>query len=132
MSTTCPTCRGSGVVSNDLALAAGKVGRHHPETSRRAARSASNRLTFGTQRWRVTEALLERAKTAAEIADDLGMSRNQVATRLQELREAGLTQYVVVNGERVTRQTSNGSTGLVQQLTPYGAHQAKSMLWRRA
>ena len=37
-----------------------------------------------------------------------------------------------VNGDRVTRQTSSGGTGLVQQLTPYGAHQAKSMLWRRA
>ena len=100
----------------------GAVGADHPETSRAAARSASNRLRFGTQRHALLRLLSDhRRSTAAALADALGMSRNQVATRLGECREAGWVTYSRdESGAVLTAPTSSDSEGAVQEITLVG------------
>lgn len=118
----CPTCHGCGTVSPAEALgyAPGRVSAAHPETSQKAARRVSNRVRFGTQRHRCMDALADGALTAAEVADRIGLSRNQTATRLGELREAGFVAYLVMNGARVTRPTGPNDEGLLHRLTTAG------------
>ena len=116
---TCPTCHGQGTIDHTLAPS---VGRYHPETSQQAARAPSNRLEFGTQRHKVMRLLqTDGDQTAAEIADRLGMSRNQIATRLKECRTLEWVSYVTDNtGQPKTRKTSSESEGRVQTLTTAG------------
>lgn len=100
----------------------GAVGATHPSTSKDAARSASNRVRFNTQRYQVLECLSNHGPTtAAQIADRLGMARNQVATRLGECREAGHVAYVLTSsGAVLTARTSADSEGMVQEITTAG------------
>jgi hypothetical protein len=116
---TCPTCHGQGTIDRTLAPS---VGRYHPETSQQAARAPSNRLKFGSQRHTVLLLLQTYGdQTAAEIADRIGMSRNQIATRLGECRKLEWVSYVIDNtGHPKTRKTSSDSEGCVQTLTTAG------------
>jgi hypothetical protein len=116
---TCPTCQGNGVVDKSVIPA---VGKDHPATSHAAAKSPSNRVKFGSQRYRAMRLLsLHGPMTAAQIADQLGISRNQVATRLGECRELGWVVYLKdESGQRVVRKTSADSLGLVQKITSSG------------
>lgn len=116
---TCPTCHGQGTVDHTLTPS---VGRHHPETSQRAARAPANRIRFGSQRHSVLLLLRNYGdQTAAEIAERMGMSRNQVATRLGECRKLEWVAYVTdETGKPVTRQTSKNDEGRVQTLTVKG------------
>jgi len=102
--------------------APGAVGIDHPETSRAAARSAPNRLRFKSQRANVLAVLLDHGPaTAADIADRLGISRNQIATRLGELREVGWVDYARDSwGKVITAPTSSDSEGMVQEITLTG------------
>jgi hypothetical protein len=116
---TCPTCHGQGTIDHTLQPS---VGRYHPETSQQAARAPSNRIKFGSQRHTVMQLLQTYGdQTAAEIADRIGMSRNQVATRLGECRKLEWVSYVIdITGHPKTRQTSSDSEGRVQTLTTAG------------
>lgn len=100
----------------------GAVGVHHPETSRAAARSTANRVRFGSQRYRILDLLLGGGPmTAAQIAERLGMSRNQAATRLGECRDAGWVDYARDSwGRVITAPTSADAEGMVQEITQAG------------
>jgi DNA-binding transcriptional ArsR family regulator len=115
----CPSCKGSGYVSEKaIGNSSGKVSSKHPSTSKKAASSPTNILRNGTQRYKVIFNLANYGpQTAASIADRLGVSRNQIATRLQECREAGLVEYVIQDDKYVTDKTSSDSEGRVQQVT---------------
>lgn len=112
-----PVCITCGRPLGDLE-AAGKVGRKHPETSQKAATVP----LFGTQRHRVLEVLRQRVTaTAAEVAAELDLSRNQTATRLLELHEGGYACYVLdEDGEPERRATGPSTEGRVHCLTPAG------------
>ena len=116
----CPHCSGSGMIET---VVGAKTGADHPETSHRAGRSNTNRIRFGTQRYRVLSVLeAQGSLTAAEIAREIGLSRNQTATRILECREAGLVEYVRSStGDYETRKTSADSDGRVQTLTELGS-----------
>jgi DNA-binding transcriptional ArsR family regulator len=100
----------------------GKVGRDHPGTSKHAASVPR----FGSQRWTVLDVLAENGShgaTAAEVATAIaGVSPNQVATRLLELREAGLAARArSEDGGWLRRQTSAaGTKGAVHVITALG------------
>lgn len=100
----------------------GAVGADHPETSQAAARSTPNRLRFKSQRANVLVALLDHGPaTAADIADRLGISRNQIATRLGELRTIGWVDYARDSwGKVITAPTSSDAEGMVQEITLAG------------
>jgi hypothetical protein len=124
----CPTCHGQGTVVADLS---GKVGADHPSTSR-AVRTPSNRIRWGSQRQVVLSHLASRGpSTAAEVAETLGRSRNQTATRLQECRELGHVVYLLDEDSRpISRATSEDGEGLVQQITDAG-RKALTEAWER-
>lgn len=100
--------------------APGKVSTGAPSTSRRA----SENITHGSQRWAVLRHLsMERNATAAEIADVLGKSRNQTATRLGELHDAQLVEYVpspTSPDGLLSRPTGPSDRGLVHRITVAG------------
>lgn len=100
----------------------GAVGTDHPETSQGAARAVPNRLRFKGQRANVLAVLLEHGpSTAADVADRLGISRNQIATRLGELRAIGWVDYARDSwGKVITAPTSSDSDGMVQEITLAG------------
>jgi DNA-binding MarR family transcriptional regulator len=79
-------------------------------------------LRFNSQRFRVLEVLAAHGpSTAARIADRLGMSRNQVATRLGECRAVGWVDYARnAAGAVITEPTSEDSDGMVQEITSAG------------
>ena len=103
------------------------------ETSRDAARAKPPiELRFRDARFEVLRALSLTDMTAAQVTDVVAkytlrhVSRNQIATRLNECRAAGWVDYVTVEGQRVRRPTSFSPTGepvaygYVQRLTPLG------------
>lgn len=89
----------------------GKVGNVHPVTSAEAASTTDAR----GQAHLIFQYLARRGAqgaTAAEVADGLGVrSRNQVATRLMELREAG--RIVRLKRTRSTGPRSRGHVHVV-------------------
>lgn len=112
-----------------LAEAPGKVSTLAPPTSRKAGTQKPPR--FGSQRWEVLQAIsrTNHGRTAAEVTDylnrpggrDKPISRNQVATRLLELREAGLVQYRTdEKGAVIVRPTGPKDTGAVHFITLAG------------
>ena len=110
----CPTC---GRDMGDLDAPA-PVGADHPETSRAVAS-----LRFGSQRWRVLELLAGHPEglTADAVSAEVGLSPNQAATRLGELRAGGWVQYLSdESGRRLERLTSRGNRALVQGVTVAG------------
>jgi hypothetical protein len=120
----CPHCNGTGIVSAGSLLGGpGRVGSHHPGTAQHAARQPSNVIRFGTQRWRVLDDLDRLGdSTCAETAARVGLSRNQCATRLLELRDVEMVAYVhdPDTGEIVTRKTGPNDEGMVQAITAAG------------
>lgn len=107
---------GTGSIAAVFA-AAGQVGRDHPATSKQAARS----MRFGSQRHTVLGVVIGTPSTAAEVADRLGLSRNQVATRLGELRQAGYVTWATDDhGRIVERATGPSDTGRVHRATLLG------------
>ena len=103
----------------------GKVGHRHPATSREAAYLC--RPSFASQRAVVLVAVAvagEYGVTVAAIADAMGVSRNQIATRMGELREQGWVKRAVagidVNGDLLYRQRATGPSthGIVHVLNP--------------
>lgn len=94
----------------------GKAGRDHPPTSKQSAQRGAP--GFATQRGIVLAYVATRSRgaTAAEVADAHGWSRNQIATRLLELREQGWLQHAIEDGEPVVRSTGGGHSGLVHVL----------------
>jgi len=111
----CPHC---GRPMGDLD-AGGTTGRTHPETSRRAAET---KVTYGHDRHAVMRELHRRGQAnASHIAEAVGVSPNQTAARLLELRSAGYVRRVRDDdGKFVTLPTVSGSTGIAQTLTPAG------------
>ncbi|MBU9943716.1 MAG: hypothetical protein KTQ12_03600 [Dermatophilaceae bacterium] len=99
---TCPTC--------------GHVG--HPLTN---PRTIPVLLHKGDGHHRVLKAL-KKPRTADEVAAKLGASPNEVASRLLELRRAGLAEYVVDadTGKLLMRDTSRGAKARVQRMTGLG------------
>jgi predicted ArsR family transcriptional regulator len=98
--------------------APGPVGAAHPETSRAVAS-----LRFGSQRWRVLDVLADHSEglTADAVGVSVGLSPNQAATRLGELRAGGWVQYLSDDtGSKVERLTSRGNRALVQGVTVAG------------
>jgi DNA-binding transcriptional ArsR family regulator len=98
----------------------GKVGALHPRTARRAAMVPR----FGTQRWTILEQIVRSGPdglTAAEIAERIEVTRNQVGSRLLELRECALVMRLRdTASEYVTRDTGTGCTGIVHVATGLG------------
>ena len=94
-------------------------------SSARAAatsRQAAGKVRAGSQKARAL-ALFRDAPdglTAFEAANLLGMSPNQTAARLGELRADGFLMFSHVGGVQVKRKTTPGCTGLVHYLTPAG------------
>lgn len=85
----------------------GKVGHDHPGTSHRAARNANVK----GQKARLLALLVEAGAdglTCFEAAPLLGISPNQTATRMMELREARLVARLPL-----TRPTTPGNFGHV-------------------
>lgn len=110
----CPTC---GRSMGDLDGPA-PVGAAHPETSRAVAT-----LKFGSQRWRVLKLLADHPEglTADAVGIEVGLSANQAATRLGELRSGGWVQYLTDDmGGHIKRLTSRGNQALVQGVTVAG------------
>jgi hypothetical protein len=122
----CPMCAGSGRVTEEMFRhyiedMPGQVGTLHPDTSHKAASHSIPR--WGTQRYSVLGALitLGGTATAAEVAVNVNLSRNQTATRLGELREGGFVAYARDEaGARVSAPTGPTDEGLVQVITPAG------------
>ena len=109
---SCPTCHRPYTLQGD-----GKVGNNHPKTSRKAAQNPK----MGSQRYRILEFLVRRGSfTAHSISKWINTSPNQIATRLQELREAGLVTYTLVDGVKVEVETTPGNTGYLQEATQLG------------
>jgi hypothetical protein len=102
----------------------GRVGARHPATSQQAARSPSHTLRWGSDRVAALLVLAQRGATGATAAEVHSVlergSRNQWATRLLELREAGLAEYATEDGAYLTRPTGPNATGRVQRITPAG------------
>tara|TARA_R110002020_G_scaffold155677_3_gene336892 strand:- start:1659 stop:2063 length:405 start_codon:yes stop_codon:yes gene_type:complete len=116
----------------------GKVGRSHPETSRKAAKQVKS----GTQKAQLILSLdvdyLHGGKTAYELSasiftsDGRTISPNQTATRLGELREQGLVSYAFDQiGRPVERETTPGNTGIVHVLTLGGRQVATDLKLER-
>lgn len=121
-------CGGTGRITDDeyrhlIEDRPGAVGRIHPNTSRAAAYTPSNVLRFGTQRYLCLKALRDIGpSTAARVSVVVGLSRNQTATRLGELREDGFVALCRDEHDRyVTDQTGPSDEGIVQTITNAGA-----------
>jgi len=108
----CPCCR-RPFLSDE-----GKVGRRHPGTAHDAAKMPGKRSQ--------AVALLRLLATAGPMnvgtaASRMGKSPNQMATRMLELREAGLAERLAdESGRPVQAPTPMGGQGEVHQTTPAG------------
>ena len=108
----------------------GKTGRTHPETSQRAGR----RVKSGTQKHQILRLLYayREGMTAYEMRGRIlnnaqdPISTNQIATRLLELRESGMVEFVRdnVTGVILERETTPNNTGQVQKASDLGIQNA--------
>lgn len=111
----------------------GKVGRHHPDQSKRAAAT----VDAGTQQahlltivdwWTSTGDVVGRtcAEAAPELSERVGhtVSRNQTATRMGELRDKCLVSELCDDGVKVKRQTEGDNEGQVWVVTRAGHAEA--------
>ncbi len=103
----------------------GKVGYNYPQTSKRAARTVKT----GTQKDQIIRRIANdpnRNMTAYQLAGKIlnkagePISKNQIATRLLELRESGHVEYLVGAEGIEERTTTGGNSAQVQQLTVKG------------
>ena len=95
--------------------------------------AAAVNVEFGGQRHRVLQAVARAGSATSDaVAQRLGLSPNQVATRLLELRTGGyLVRQRDDDGEYVTRPTSSGRRGIVHVLTPVGVRLLRDLEDRR-
>jgi len=110
----------------------GKTGNYHPETSYEAAR----KVRSGTQKHQILRLLhaykdgLTAYDMRKRIVNGAGdpISTNQIATRLLELREAGMIEYARhdITGLILERETTPNNTGQVQKITYWGVQNATS------
>tara|TARA_R110002020_G_scaffold229871_1_gene440636 strand:- start:47 stop:646 length:600 start_codon:yes stop_codon:yes gene_type:complete len=108
----------------------GKTGRNHPETSQQAGRKVKS----GTQKHQILRLLYAHREgmTAYEmrgrILNGAGdpISTNQIATRLLELRESSMVEFVRndITGVVLERETTPNNTGQVQRASQWGIHNA--------
>ena len=95
------------------------VSRAHPDTAKQAARRIAPRA--GAETRLILERLIQRGSmTAAEVAQWLGIARNQAAARLWELRKGGWVEWEAdTDGVPVTRATDEAGRyeGRVQRAT---------------
>ncbi len=108
----------------------GKVGHNHPETSHKAAMKVKS----GTQKHQIIRQMFmaREGLTAfdlyGKVLNGAGhpISTNQIATRLLELREAGLVDFRrhPITGLPETRPTTPGNEGQIQELTEWGRKNA--------
>ena len=94
----------------------GKVGRDHPDTSKVAARNASVRHQK-QQLLELVRAAGDDGLTCFEAAPRLGVSPNQTATRMMELREQGLVWRDIEGPEARKRPTTPGNKGFIHWAT---------------
>lgn len=96
----------------------GKVARGASGTSRDAARMPGKR----SQAVRLLRVLAKTGSMNVGVAASLlEVSPNQLATRMMELREAGLARRMVdATGARVVAPTPSGGTGEVHEVTEAG------------
>ena len=104
----------------------GKTGNDHPETSIEAGR----KVRAGTQKHQILRLLhaykdgLTAYDMRKRIVNGAGdpISTNQIATRLLELREAGMIEYARhdITGLILERETTPSNTGLVQKISWLG------------
>ena len=98
-------------------LVPGKVGKDHPDTSHVAAKNITSGAA--SHRSQIIEILGDHPDglTCYEVAQVTGRPPNQEATRMLELREMGLVEYVFdAHGKTVKRPTTPGNRGQVQRL----------------
>lgn len=98
---------------------------HDVPTSAAAAREPNHRITWGDDRCQILRALYfaENGMTAAQVTEAMirEMSRNQVASRMLELRRMGLVEYLRDEaGAIVSRPTGPRAKGYVQRITSEG------------
>ena len=95
----------------------GKVGRKHPETSHGAAKNIA--VGAASHRAQIID-ILERhpdGLTCYEVSLLTGRPPNQEATRMLELREMEVVEYVLdKDGKTLKRPTTPGNKGQVQRL----------------
>jgi hypothetical protein len=108
----CPCCQ------RPFLADVGKVGRRHPGTSRDAAKMPGKR----SQAVRLLRLLASHgAMNAGQAASRLGKSPNQTATRMLELREAGLAARLLdADGNVVQAGTPMGGRGEVHTVIDAG------------
>lgn len=108
----CPCCR------RPFLSDTGKVARDASGTSRDAARMPGKR----SQAVRLLRVLAKTGSMNVGVAASLmEVSPNQLATRMLELREAGLARRMVdAAGNRVVAPTPSGGTGEVHEVTEAG------------
>lgn len=106
----------------------GRTGRHHPDTSRKAATV----VRAGTQRAHALLVLWEAGRngaTAYEVSHAIETSPNQAATRMGELRAGSLARYALPDDDAPTeRETTVGCTGKVHVLTEHGHAEASRLV----
>ncbi len=123
-SVACPTCTGTGKIdparlAEEVTKAPGRVARNAPATSR----VASEKVRAGSHRWRILEALsVHGPANAKAIASRLDLVPNAVASRLGELRDQSLVEYVLdpATGAPLVDAASVGNTGMVQGISATG------------
>lgn len=108
----CPCCKRPFLTDT------GKVARDATGTSRAAARMPGKR----SQAVRLLRLLAEQGPSnVGSAAEVMGVSPNQLATRMLELREAGLAVRQTDSlGQRVVAPTPSGGSGEVHEVTPAG------------
>jgi hypothetical protein len=76
----------------------------------------------GSAHHRALKALRRKSRTAEQVSAKVHLSPNETASRLLELRRAGLVEYVVDadTGNVVLRLTSRKTPAKVQQITSRG------------
>ena len=93
----------------------GKTGRDHPDTSFVAARTPTKE-TQQVLVFELVEDADDRGITCYAVAHKLGMSPNQVATRMQELREKPVGDPMRVWRTPEKRTTTSGNSGYVHKI----------------
>jgi hypothetical protein len=119
------------MLTDPRARVPGKAALYHPQTAHSAA--LDHMAVFAGQRYAalsVLAAAWPHGLTVAQVAKAMGMrSRNQAATRVMELREAGWVERVrnPRTGGWVTRPTGPSAQGVVHRITAAGRNEFPSI-----
>lgn len=79
-------------------------------------------VQYGSAHHRALKALRRQPRIAERVAAKLHLSPNETASRLLELRRAGLVEYVIdaETGKVAERMTSRKTPAKLQRITPRG------------